>query len=187
MTVPPAGMNQDNAYRVSEPIGNQKTLMWVIVAVVFVVLGIGGAWGYFAIVRENDTGFFDTNMPESETNDQTDQQSQPPPTTTQQDNNEADTVTTTQNINDQILLGEPLDTDADGLDDVREQSLGTNPLNWDTDGDGLDDAAEVTVWKTDPLNSDTDNDGFSDGVEIKNGYSPTGPGKLFTPPTSTEK
>jgi len=186
MTVPPAQMSPDNAYSVSEPIGNRKTLMWIIIAVVFVVLGIGGAWAYFAIVRESNTGFFDTTVPETNT---TTEQTQQPIETTPVDTTPDETVVTspTTTIGDKLLLGEPLDTDADGLDDVRERDLGTNPLNWDSDGDGLDDAAEVTIWKTDPLDSDTDDDGFSDGTEIKNGYSPTGPGKLFTPPTSTKQ
>ncbi|HRH23960.1 MAG TPA: hypothetical protein PK295_05035, partial [Candidatus Magasanikbacteria bacterium] len=55
----------------------------------------------------------------------------------------------------------------------------------DTDLDELSDGDEVMVWKTNPLVSDTDNDGYSDGVEVKNGYKPTGPGKLFEPPTTT--
>lgn len=51
--------------------------------------------------------------------------------------------------NDQLT-----DTDKDGLSDLRESSLGTNPKNADTDGDG-----------------------YSDSVEILNGYNPLGPGK----------
>jgi hypothetical protein len=83
-----------------------------------------------------------------------------------------------------ILFGVPVDTDADGLEDQREQGLGTDPAHWDTDGDELSDGDEVIIWKTDPLNPDTDGDGFFDGAEIKNGYSPTGPGKIFEPPTA---
>jgi hypothetical protein len=43
------------------------------------------------------------------------------------------------------------DTDADGLTDTEEESLGTDPDNRDTDGDG-----------------------YTDGEEVKNGYSPLG-------------
>jgi len=42
-----------------------------------------------------------------------------------------------------------VDSDADGLTDAQEKSLGTNPQNRDTDGDG-----------------------YIDGEEVKNGYSP---------------
>lgn len=44
------------------------------------------------------------------------------------------------------------DTDGDGLTDVQELALGTDPLNADSDGDGVDDGTEVAAG-TDPLNS----------------------------------
>jgi hypothetical protein len=44
----------------------------------------------------------------------------------------------------------------------------------DTDGDGLDDARENTIG-TDPNNPDTDGDGYLDGEEIQNGFSPLVP------------
>jgi phosphoglycerol transferase MdoB-like AlkP superfamily enzyme len=46
------------------------------------------------------------------------------------------------------------DSDHDGLSDMREQALGTDPYNPDTDGDG-----------------------YSDGEEVLNGFNPLGPGK----------
>jgi hypothetical protein len=65
------------------------------------------------------------------------------------------------------------DPDVDGLSNLEEQSLGTDPQSDDTDDDGLSDAVEdgggefisVTQTGTDPLNADTDGDGLSDGVE----------------------
>lgn len=80
---------------------------------------------------------------------------------------------------DKILFGEPIDTDKDGLDDVRENELGTDPGKQDTDADDLSDADEAIIWKTDPLNPDTDNDSYLDGEEVSHGYNPLGPGKLF--------
>lgn len=56
------------------------------------------------------------------------------------------------------------DTDGDGLDDGREIVLGTNPLVPDTDNDGLADDSEVKI-RTDPLNPDSDGDGMPDGQE----------------------
>lgn len=88
-------------------------------------------------------------------------------------------------VDSALLFGEPIDTDADNLDDTREQSIGTDPRNWDTDGDQLPDGDEVIIWKTQPLNPDTDGDTFLDGQEVKNGYNPAGAGKIFQPPAES--
>lgn len=58
------------------------------------------------------------------------------------------------------------DYDNDGLTDVQEINLGTNPLIADTDGDGLTDDAEVNTYHTNPLVADTDGDGLTDGAEV---------------------
>jgi len=86
---------------------------------------------------------------------------------------------------DQVLFGEQVDTDRDGLSDVREQELGTDLNLADTDHDGLTDGDEVLIWKTNPLNPDSDGDSYLDGEEVRNGYNPLGPGKLFNTPTTT--
>ncbi len=111
--------------------------------------------------------------------------------------------TTDQNANQapSIPTNALIDTDGDGLTDVEEKALGTDPTKKDTDGDGISDYDEVKVyhtnplladsdndglsdhdeifiWKTDPNNPDTDGDGYQDGVEVQNGYNPNGPGKL---------
>lgn len=64
------------------------------------------------------------------------------------------------------------DSDGDGLPDLDEATLGTDPLNPDSDGDGLTDGDEVNVFGTDPLDSDSDGDGISDGDEVANGTNP---------------
>ena len=89
-----------------------------------------------------------------------------------------------QQVDDALIFGQLIDTDGDGLDDIREVDLRTDPKNWDTDGDDLSDGDEVIIWKTQPLNPDTDGDTFKDGEEIKGGYNPVGPGRLFEPPTN---
>lgn len=48
------------------------------------------------------------------------------------------------------------DTDNDGLPDLLEFELGTNPFDFDTDGDGLPDGYEIMMSATDPLLYATD-------------------------------
>lgn len=63
------------------------------------------------------------------------------------------------------------DADADGLTNLEEVRLGTDPMSPDTDLDGLPDGDEVRLG-TDPLVPDTDGDGALDGWEVERGYDP---------------
>lgn len=65
-----------------------------------------------------------------------------------------------------------LDSDGDGLSDVVEIELGTNPGLMDTDLDGLSDGDEVNNRKTNPTKADSDEDGLTDGDEISRGINP---------------
>lgn len=185
---------QTQTYKVSEPIFGKIIYALIIVAI---VVGLGGA-GWF-IYSKYFTGaniqITQTQpvVPESQTvpTEQTpiaqtpvQETSQPvvvPP---------APSTTATSNISnvvtsDNILFGNSVDSDKDGLSDAREIQIGTDPHNPDTDGDGLSDGDEVLIWHTDPLNPDTDGDGYPDGQEVKNGYNPLGSGKLFNIPVPT--
>jgi hypothetical protein len=114
---------------------------------------------------------------------------------------EAEEITTTETevVENGLLPGQPsgtlnltlacqplaqgvLDSDGDGLSDAVERQLGTDPLNPDSDRDGLSDYEEICVYGTDPLNPDSDGDGFLDGEEVRNGYNPSGPGRLLQIP-----
>ena len=64
------------------------------------------------------------------------------------------------------------DNDKDGLTNLEEYKIGTNPIYNDSDLDGLSDSDEVKKYKTGPLKEDTDGDGVSDGAEIKMGTDP---------------
>lgn len=72
------------------------------------------------------------------------------------------------------------DADGDGLTNLQEIQLGTNPMSPDTDGDELSDAAELNTHKTNPLKADTDGDGASDGIEISLGTDPLIADEQFT-------
>ncbi len=65
------------------------------------------------------------------------------------------------------------DTDGDKLNDNVELELGTDPTDTDTDDDALSDFQEVGLG-TDPTDSDTDNDGYLDGFEYHYGTDPDG-------------
>ncbi|KAA6436450.1 prepilin-type N-terminal cleavage/methylation domain-containing protein [Agrococcus sediminis] len=69
---------------------------------------------------------------------------------------------------------EVTDSDGDGLTDIEEQTLSTDPNNADSDNDGISDGDEVRGG-TDPRNADSDGDGISDGAELTNGTDPTTP------------
>jgi outer membrane protein OmpA-like peptidoglycan-associated protein len=83
-------------------------------------------------------------------------------------------------------LDDAVDSDNDGITDVLEGVLGTDPNDPDSDNDGLTDGEEagsngvLDAGETDPLDADSDDDGLSDGDEV-NGtgllsiYSPTDP------------
>ncbi|WP_176014997.1 right-handed parallel beta-helix repeat-containing protein [Victivallis sp. Marseille-Q1083] len=68
------------------------------------------------------------------------------------------------------------DTDGDGIPDAVETAAGLNPnsaadASGDADNDGLSNLQEFLLG-TDPGNADTDGDGILDGVEIAQGYNP---------------
>ena len=67
------------------------------------------------------------------------------------------------------------DFDIDGITNLEEYRLDTNPYNDDTDCDDLTDYDEVNIHETDPLKLDTDNDRLEDGDEIILGFDPLNP------------
>ncbi|MDE6530949.1 MAG: hypothetical protein K2K96_09285, partial [Lachnospiraceae bacterium] len=77
-----------------------------------------------------------------------------------------------------------VDTDGDGIPDVLEKEIGTDPEAADTDGDGLSDYEEVFLTGTDPVNpssvqpgvpdadADSDGDGIPNREELDRGFNP---------------
>ena len=162
-----------------------KIMFIVLLVVIVVALLLGGWFAYAKIFSKNK---IDEVITTSTT--QTDTIKEPTKVIIEETKTEISASTTTEVVNQQkndtILFGEPVDTDSDGLDDIREKQLSTDPTKKDTDSDGLSDGDEVLIWKTNPLVEDTDGDGHIDGVEIKNGYNPLGPGKLYNVPTTNQ-
>ena len=67
------------------------------------------------------------------------------------------------------------DCDGDGVSNLEEIELGTDPQVLDSDDDGLTDGEEVNTYLTDPLLEDTDGDGLTDGFEVRYGLDPLSP------------
>ncbi len=175
-------------YNVKEPVIG-KILLILIVIAALVGAGIGGwmLYKYFTAPTVPTVPTVNTpatnNTPASENLGNTPVSEEPAsvtPTNTAVTPVSVPTSSVSVDMaNDKLLFGEAIDSDRDGLDDTREKQLGTDIGKTDTDGDGLSDADEVIIWKTDPLNPDTDGDKYPDGTEVRNGYNPLGPGKLF--------
>ena len=67
-----------------------------------------------------------------------------------------------------------LDTDGDGIPDIGEPLLGTDPMNADTDGDGQNDLADETpVFAENPMSADGSPAAFEIGEAlVENNYDP---------------
>jgi DNA-binding beta-propeller fold protein YncE len=70
-------------------------------------------------------------------------------------------------LSDPVFASE--DPDHDGLTNLQEFQIGTDPNNPDTDGDGLTDGQEVLIYHTNPLLFSTDGTGIPDGIEVATG------------------
>ncbi|MHA1622562.1 MAG: S8 family serine peptidase [Candidatus Heimdallarchaeaceae archaeon] len=79
-------------------------------------------------------------------------------------------------------ITDPTDTDNDGLYDMEELQLGTDPFDSDTDCDLLSDGAEVNIYGTDPLMHDTDGDTMIDSWEITYSFNPLVAGDKYGDP-----
>ena len=80
---------------------------------------------------------------------------------------------------------ESVDSDSDGLADVTETAIGTDPAVRDTDGDGLMDGDEEILLNSFATIADTDGDGFGDGLEVAAGADPRLAASLPLAPTGT--
>jgi hypothetical protein len=164
-------------YRIQEPSLFKSFLLVIAVVALVAGVGLGGWWVYTTYISPRLNSGEEIIIPDDGGIIPDD--TAPSPAPISPDDTETDP------IDDSLLFGNVPDTDGDGLDDLREREIGTDPTRFDTDGDGLSDYDEVVSWKSNPQNPDTDGDGYSDSEEIRNGYSPVGTGRIFEPPTST--
>jgi hypothetical protein len=150
----------------SDSIGNVKKILVLGVIILGLALVVYGGWwaysnfgkGILAPAGEETAGGEANNIGEGE----------------------QETVENSGNAEEAIpAVEQSRDSDEDGLSDEEEKQLGIDSGSVDSDNDNLFDREEVKVYKTDPLNPDTDGDGHKDGDEVKAGYDPNGPGKLY--------
>ncbi len=168
---------EQSMYTVKDPTLSRGLMTMIIIIIAILIFGGGGWWIYKTFVAPQESDL--------ENNSQNTITAPPVVVPTETSNNldNPDPTDSGTEINDdQILFGQPLDTDGDGLSDDDEAVRGTDLENWDTDADELSDGDEVIIWDTDPKNRDTDGDTYPDGSEVKSGYSPNGPGRMFEPP-----
>lgn len=155
-------------------IKNKKFFIIGLSALLVVVVGVGGWFAYAKFFKQSAAPKTNTNNVNTSQNTINIGSTNNQPTVTNTAN-----VNTNVNVNTEPVISETADSDADGLIDTEEKTLGTDPNSVDTDNDGLFDREEVRVYSTDPLKADTDDDGYLDGEEVKGGYDPKGQGKLF--------
>ncbi len=154
-----------------ETVTRQAAFGWKGALVLgLVVVLIGGAATVFFSLRGSKA----PEKPGAQTSEQQPSQQAPEPQPEPQPEQQPQAVPQAQQPE--------IDSDGDGLTDVREAQLGTNSGMVDSDGDELSDREEVEVYMTDPNNADTDADAYKDGEEVKNGYNPKGAGKLLQIP-----
>jgi hypothetical protein len=179
----PVAEEPKQEYAITEPAMSRSILAILIVVAVVAIVGGGGWLLYVTFIRgdipDQQTANLDQLDLKEEAVDMTD--------LLPSDNSEAGALTAeeqikTDLINNDLLFGEQVDSDDDGIDDLKEGELGTDPKHWDTDGDTLSDGEEILIYKTNPLDPDTDKDTYNDGIEIKAGYNPLGTGRLLELP-----
>lgn len=77
----------------------------------------------------------------------------------------------TEGCDQEKVCGDNADPDKDGLENLEEQRLSTDPNNSDSDKDGISDGDEVHITLCDPLKSNTaGNEKYNDADDFKGTY-----------------
>jgi len=148
---------------------NFKKYRWYMVAAAVVIFG---AALYFVVNYIGGSGYKSQNLLVTQPPVKNQQTGTPAPS-------QQTSFTTPQdwrdkyfpNCTDASVCGDSADPDRDGLTNIEEQKLGTDPNNPDSDQDGLADGDEVNVFASEPLNIHTANDPkHSDADFMKGGF-----------------
>ncbi len=165
--------------------GLRKVIAFFLSALIVAFLGLGGYLVYRILKTRASVDVFnqpieDGAIEEPEVVDDSKKEENTEPVKEPEESTESEEPKKSEeeNIPPQESPSPPIDTDNDGLSDLEELELGSNPRIIDTDLDGLDDYSEARIYRSNPVRRDTDGDSYDDGLEVQNGYSPTGPGKL---------
>ena len=159
----------------------KKYKLYIITAAVVV---IGGPLIYFVISKIGGSSYQPENLLVSQPRSATSTQSSTAASSTPVSGADFTTPQSWRdkyfpNCADVTVCGDDADPDHDGLSNLQEYKLGTDPNNPDSDQDGISDGDEVNVFGSNPLQSHTANDPkFSDSDYIKGGFSFTTSKKL---------
>ncbi len=162
-------------------INNLKKYRLYIIAVL--VLLIGGIAAYFILQKINSNSYQPDDLLVRREPANTSEKNSQNTTTPESE------LTTSQewrdkyfpNCSDSSLCGDKADPDRDGLANLKEEKLETDPNNPDSDKDGLADGDETVVFLSNPLNAHSANDArYSDSDFFRGGYD-LGTGKKMTP------
>lgn len=149
----------------------KKYKLYLGVGLGVLILGVGI---YFLVTQLGSGGYKTEDLLVKQSTDQTPNSQPQSPQTTAQPGFTAPKAWMDKyfpGCTDAAICGDEEDPDNDGLSNIKEYELGTDPNNPDSDQDGLADGDEVNVFATDPLNSHTaKNPKYSDADFFKGGF-----------------
>ena len=119
-------------YPMKEPLLSRGLAIGLIAGVGVLFLGFAGWYVYRVFIQDTN----EVDIQPTQTAEQTGETSgQPVPSGEQNTQPPAPQFS----VDEQILFGEPIDSDSDGISNGDEKDVGTDPLHWDSDSDGLSD------------------------------------------------
>ncbi len=146
---------------------------WYLAGAAVIALGVAGYFIAINLINKS----YESNITVKSPN--TDNKAKSTPTKTETPPVNQANFTTPQdwrikkfgNCADESMCGDNADPDLDGLTNLEEFKLGTDPNNSDSDQDGLADGDEVHVFGSNPLDSRTAKDPtYNDADFAKGGY-----------------
>lgn len=145
--------------------------LYIIIFLTVLILAAGGVFGYLYLTnRQNQTAEVENNQNSNEIENETPMEEVPAPYTTPKEWQAQ--FFGSETCLQLIICGDEADADHDGLTNLEEYNLNTDPNNPDSDSDGLADGDETHVFSSNPLKIRTANDDtYNDADYAKGGYS----------------